>query len=194
MPRRPDLKASVLGFTLPELLIVLAVFATFAALGLPLCTRMFANLKLGAAARSVQSELQAARLRAVSNNRPLRVRFNCPAAGQFRIVALIGTPSAPAAADSSENRCSPEVYPFPAANPSPLWRPNLDGPPRYLDSGVSFTSSTTIEFWADGTAHADSGAGTPWPAIVPQGVSVTLAYGDKTRSITVNGVGKVSLQ
>ena len=36
----------------------------------------------------------------------MRVRFNCPAAGEYRTVELIGTASVPAAADTAADRCS----------------------------------------------------------------------------------------
>jgi len=182
------------GFSVIELIVTVAVIATVTAVSVPSVLTGMRMLQVNGAARSVQSELQAARLKAVSANRPMRVRFNCPAANQFRMVELIGTPAAPDARDSAGDRCSQTAYPYPAADRSVLTRPNHDGPVRFLPRDVTFTSSQTIEFWADGTAHGDAGSGNPWPALAPTGVTLTVKYKTSTKSITVNGVGKVHIQ
>jgi hypothetical protein len=125
----------------------------------------------------------------------MRFRFNCPAAGQYRITELVGTPSVPAAADAAVNRCGLDTYPYPG-NPdrNPLTRPNNDGPLRTLDSTVTFSNVTTIEFWPDGSAHTNTGGINPWPPIVAAGTTVTLVKGSQSKTILVNGVGKVQVQ
>ena len=70
------------------------------------------RMRLGMTARDVERELQFARLKSVSTNRPMRIRFNCPVAGQFRVVELIGTPRVPLAADGAANRCDETIYPY----------------------------------------------------------------------------------
>jgi len=182
------------GFTITELLASIGLFSIIAAIGVPMVLGSMDGMKLGAAARVVHGELQTARLKAVSANRPIRVRFNCPAAGQFRMVELIGTPAAPDARDAAANRCSPTTYPYPVTNMNALTRPNHDGPVRLLGTGVSFVASQTVEFWPDGTAHADAGGGNPWPPIAGTGVTITVRYKSTDKSITVNGVGKVQIQ
>jgi hypothetical protein len=123
------------------------------------------------------------------------LRFDCPAAGNYRIVELVGTPKIPAAADSAANRCSLEIFPFPSdVDRNPLTRPNGDGPLRTLDSKVSFSGVTTLEFWPDGSAHTNTGGVDPWPPIAAAGTTVTLVKGTKTKTIQVNGVGKVQIQ
>lgn len=181
------------GFSLIEMLAVLAVMAIIAAATIPAFLGSLETMKLSASARDVHSEMQSARLKAVSANRPMRIRFNCPADGLFRVVELIGTPAAPDAQDTAADRCSTSRYPYPAASTSVLSRPNHDGPVRYLRAGVSFVSSQTIEFWPDGTAHTDAGTGTPWPRITGV-VALSVQYKTSSRSITVNGVGKVQIQ
>ena len=124
----------------------------------------------------------------------MRVRFNCPAAGRYRVVELIGTPSVPTAADDAANRCDPAIYPFPAPDNNPLTLPNLDGPVRFLPQGATFASFDVIEFWPDGTAHYRAGGGTnPWPMLSPTGLNLLVARKGKTATITVNGLGKISL-
>ena len=114
-------------------------------------------------------------------------------AGEYRMVELIGTPSVPAAADSATNRCSTTLYPFPASDRNPLTKPNNDGPLRYLTSDTSFQTAATIEFWPDGSAHMQSGTTNPWPVIASTGTSIVLLRKSKTKTITVNGLGKITL-
>jgi hypothetical protein len=141
----------------------------------------------------VHSELQRARLKAVSTNRPMRVKFDCPAPNQFRMVELIGTPAAPDGRDSAVDRCSPTMYPDRANNGNRLSRPANDGSVRFLGDGVTFTASKTVEFWPDGTAHVDNGSGNPWPVIATP-LSIDLKYKTFTNSVTVNGVGKIQIK
>ena len=62
----------------------------------------------------VERELQQARMLAVQTNQPMRMQFNCPSPGQYRVVELIGTSSVPAAGDGAADRCALTSYPFPA--------------------------------------------------------------------------------
>jgi prepilin-type N-terminal cleavage/methylation domain-containing protein len=182
------------GFSLIEMLVTTAVIAIVAGIGVPLLKDASDGIKLGDATRSVERELQNARLLAVSGNQPMRVRFNCPAAGQYRVTELIGTPRLPAAADSAADRCDMTAYPAGDSDKNRLTRPNRDALLRTLDSSVTFTNQTTIEFWQDGSAHTNSGGTNPWPPIAGTGYTITLTRGSKTKSILVNGVGKIQIQ
>jgi Tfp pilus assembly protein FimT len=182
------------GFSLVEMLIITALVGIVAGIGMPLFSDITNSIKLGEAGRQVERELQSARLTAVSANQPMRVRFNCSTTGEYRMVELIGTASSPASADSATDRCNPVTYPFPAGDRNPLTRPNNDGALRYLPSDVTFQQSATIEFWPDGTAHtAGSTTINPWPVIPTGGTSIILLRNGKTKTITVNGIGKVTL-
>src|SRR6266571_3935398 len=122
------------GFTLIELLMSVAIIGIIAGIGVPLMNNAAENMKLGEAAREVERELQTARMTAVTANQPMRLRFDCPVAGAYRIIELVGTPSSPAAADGAANRCALGNYPYPSdVDRNPLTRPNHDGPVRYLD-------------------------------------------------------------
>ncbi len=172
----------------------MAILAIVVSMVFPIFTGSMGNLRLSASARDVQSELQTARLKAVSANRPMRVWFNCPVEGQFRMVELIGTPAAPDDRDSAADRCDETAYPYAPADHNPLTRPNNDGPVRRLRQDIKFQSWMPIEFWPDGTAHASSTGGAPWPVINLGGANITLIMGSQTKTITVNGVGKVHIQ
>jgi Tfp pilus assembly protein FimT len=181
------------GFTLIEVMMMSALIVIISGIGVALMRNVADGIKLGQAARQVERELQTARLRAVSSNQPIRVRFDCPVARQYRIVELVGTPGVPAAADDPAGRCSQSTFPFPAPDTNILTRPNHDGPVRQIDSTVAFQQSTTIEFWPDGTAHVNTGGANPWPAIVSPGTNIILARNGKTKTIVVNSVGKIQL-
>jgi type II secretory pathway pseudopilin PulG len=180
------------GFSLMDLLITVAVFAVVAAGAVPVFTNMTEALRLSQGLREVERELQTARLKAVTSNRPIRVRFNCPVATEYRMVELIGTPSIPAAADASLDRCKETSYPM-GGDGNPLTRPNHDGPQKTLPRSVTFGSAATLEFWPDGSVHRDDGSGTPWKTVPTSGTAITLVKGSQVKTITVNGLGKVTL-
>jgi len=187
-------------------MIVVALVAIVGAMAVPSILNMLTGMRVSSEARLVERELQTARLRAVATNRAMRLRFNCPTAGQYRLVEVIGTPTVPAPDDANAaaaTRCGMTKYPYPDTNKDWFESPNNDGPLNRLDWRVVFTASQSLEFWPDGTVHADAGGGSPWPQIpVNQTVSITLqqAMGTTTqkaatqRQIQVNGVGKIALQ
>lgn len=182
------------GFTLVDTLVTVTIFAILMAAAIPGMRDMTSSMRLGQGAREVERELQTARLKAVTSNRPIRVRFNCPVAGQYRMVELIGSPAVPDTADSAANRCQESAYPSPPADANPLTRPNHDGPTRQLHSTLAFGTATDLEFRPDGSVHQQSGSTNPWPGITGTGTAVTLTKGTLVKTITVNGLGKIQLQ
>jgi prepilin-type N-terminal cleavage/methylation domain-containing protein len=195
------LARDVRGFSLVEVLLVVAVLAVIGGMAVPAITSSTRQMRLSAAARQVERELQTARMKAVRSNRPMRVRFNCPGAKQYRSVELLGSPQAPAANDaeaSGATRCSTTNYPYPDTDPEFFAIPNNDGPLQTLPLEIGFGMVQTVEFWPDGSAHVQSGTTNPWPVIDTAGISLTvydLKYqSTMIKSITVNGLGKISLQ
>jgi type II secretory pathway pseudopilin PulG len=182
------------GFTLADMIITVALFGVVSAITIPSVTGAMDTMRVRMAARDVERELQSARFLAVSANRPIRVRFNCPVAGQYRMVELIGSPESPETTDDLASRCGERAFPYPAADSDPLTRPNLDGPVRWLPTGVSFAGAQTVEFWPDGTAHADGGSGTPWPRITTERVAISVENDSLTQAVEVNGRGKIRMQ
>jgi prepilin-type N-terminal cleavage/methylation domain-containing protein len=173
------------GFSLIDMLIVIALIGIIAGIAVPAWGNLAEGMKLASNARDVERELQTARLKAVTSNRPIRVRFNCPIAGQYRMVELIGSPSAPHANDAALNRCQEAAYPYPPADREPLTRPNHDGPVRRLSEKVSFGAAAHLEFWPDGSVRKVDGTAMP--------TEITVVKGNDVRKITVNSLGKVTL-
>ena len=146
-------RSSANGFTLTELLLVVALIGTMAAVALPVMKDMTASIKLSDAARMVVSELQDARIKAVSTNRVFRVRMNCPSAGYIRRVEVLAT-----AVDTSANRCLQSAYPFPAADNDVMTRP------RTKPSSCRFRCGPVRE--PGKTPTTDTGKTTPF-AVTP---------------------------
>jgi prepilin-type N-terminal cleavage/methylation domain-containing protein len=179
------------GFSLVELMLVVAVAATLLTIAVPVMTDVSDSSKLNGAAREIERELQSARLKAVSTNRLLRVRLNCPGTGMYRTVEYVEPPFQ----NDAPNRCSDSAYPFPPEDNDIMIRPNYDGPVRVLPQGATVTStiSTILQFQPDGTAVTIvSNVVTPIPT--PPGVIITVTRKGKSKSITVNAAGKIQLQ
>lgn len=182
------------GVSLVDVMVTILFLGIIMAGAIPGLVSAASSMRLGQGAREVERELQTARLKAVATNRPMRVRFNCPAAGQYRMVELLGTPTAPASGDSATDRCSTTAYPYPPADRNSLTLPNQDGPVRYLPQGVTFGSAATLEFWSDGSAHKQSATENPWLVIPTTGTAITVTKDTTVKTITVNGLGKIQLQ
>ena len=200
--RRLTCRSGERGFSLLELIMIAGLVIVVSAIGFPLLTGLRERMRLSQAMREVEREIHQARQKAVTNNRAMRIRFNCPVAGQYRVVELIGNVSAHAAADNAADRCSTATYPYPAADRDPATRPNLDGPVRRLDPALRFGAVQTIEFWPDGSAHMNAGT-TPWALLPVTGnawtvTHTTVGFGGtsytRTATLTVNGIGKIQIQ
>jgi type II secretory pathway pseudopilin PulG len=182
-----------------DMIAVMGLISVLAAIAIPTIQRIGDSIALGQAQRLVQSTLQQARLKAVTANRIMRVRFNCPAAGQMRMLELIGTPTAPATQDVATNRCSDTVYPYPAADYNPVTLPNHDGPltrigppcPVPGPSCVTFGTTQTIEFRPSGMAWSVNTNGTSNAPLAGNGVSITVSKGGSVKAVTVNALGRV---
>lgn len=172
------------GFTLPELMLTVAIVATIGGIAVPVMGNLSNSIKLNEATRMVERELQDARIKAVSTNTPVRMRTNCPAVGYIRIVEVLGT-----AADTAGDRCLQTSYPYPADDDL-MTRPNSDGPVRMLNNAATVTTAS-IQFAPDGTAtQVVSGVATA----ISTPVTLTVTRNGESRTVTINALGKVQLQ
>jgi prepilin-type N-terminal cleavage/methylation domain-containing protein len=172
------------GFSLTEMMLVVGVMGTLMAMAVPIAQDVTASAKLSESARLVERELQDARLRAVSANRILRVRTNCPSTGFIRTVEVLGT-----AADTPTSRCSATAYPYPP-DQDLMTRPNYDGPLRVIPNSAT-VPTVDIQFLPDGTAQLVT-AGTAARILTEQSIAITRR--SVSRTVTVNAAGKVQLQ
>lgn len=140
------------------------------------------RFSLISASQQVVSTIRLARYQAVGKNKTLRVRFNCPAADQYRIVELTGD----AGIDGAGNRCDETVYPFPAPDANPATLPNLDGAVQYLPNGADFSAvSGDLEINTSGRVTALAGA-------LPATIEVSNQDAE-TKTIRVSASGRVEL-
>lgn len=176
------------GLTLIELMVWIALFTILSGMAVPGLFNVADSIRLGNSALAIERQLQTARLKAVSANRPVRVKFNCPSPGTFRMLEVVGT-----AADTAVDRCDAVKYPYPAPDANPVSVPNHDGPVQRLDVNVSFGAIPTLEFRPDGTVLLVDLAGVTSP--LPGGASaITVTKNTKVKTITVNNLGKILLQ
>jgi prepilin-type N-terminal cleavage/methylation domain-containing protein len=176
------------GFTLVELAIVLAGFATLTAISVPGINAFVAAQRARNGARTVERTLQNARLKAVSSSRSLRVRFTCPTTGTLRILELTGVPGT----DNAGNRCSPTAYPSPGPVDTLRSTPSLDSPVIRLPTGTAVAGNpATLEFTPRGTVFAVDSGGT----VTPLGADVvwTITQGSYVNTVTINALGRVRL-
>ena len=173
------------GFTLLETLLVCGLAATIMAIAVPTALGFMRAYALNTTMNTISSEIRGARYAAVSKNRTVRVRFNCPAANQFRIVEVTGTP----AIDNDPNRCSEAVYPYP--DPNPAAAPNLDGPIRRLPEGAQFGALRDLEINTTGRVTPLTGCPTCVAGAPPTTIVMSNTY--DTRTITVSTGGQVLL-
>jgi len=173
------------GFSLVDLMMSVAVMSTVFAIAVPAAKDAVDGLRLGMATRDVERELQTARMRAVSGNRSMRVRLNCPAIGQYRMIEVTGV----AGTDTAANRCDETVYPYPGPKDTNQATPAHDGPAKLLHFTVSL-SGTEVQFNPNGTAQqVISGI----PQAIASAATLTITKGADSQTVTVNGLGKIQI-
>jgi len=160
---------------------------TLAGMAIPKINSTLQSQRARTAARQVERELQSARLKAVSTSRALRVKFNCPATGQYRMLEITGVSTT----DSAGNRCSASAYPYPGPNDILRSTPKLDSPVQFLPSNTTVAaSSLDIAFGADGNVYTFA-SGTATPLAADLVLTVTRAGYSKT--VTINALGRIKL-
>lgn len=173
------------GFTLLEVLLVSGLVVVMMAIAVPTVLAHMRAYALTTTMNTVSAEIRGARYAAVSKNRTVRVRFNCPAANQYRIVEVVGN----AAIDNAANRCSETAYPYP--DPNPAAAPNLDGPIMRLPQGAQFGAVRDLEISTTGRVTPLTGCPTCATAAPPASLVMSNSY--DTRTITVTGSGQIRL-
>ena len=167
------------GFTVVEVLLVLTIAAVLASFSIPMAMSAMQAYRLNGATREVSNQISAMRLEAVSKNRRMRLRLNCPAAGMYRVVEWTTN----AGIDNDANRCLPANYPYPDTDPAAA--PNADLALRYLPQGITFDAVQEIEVSTLGRVTAITGA---LPAVIE------VTDGTTTRQVRITAAGQVQIQ
>jgi prepilin-type N-terminal cleavage/methylation domain-containing protein len=178
------------GFSLIEILVVVALFSVLAATSAPAIQAGMQRYAVVSASQEVASTIRAARFQAVGSNRILRVRFNCPSPGKFRVVEYLA-----AATDAAADRCALSAYPFPPGDTDPATLPNLDGAVQVLPSGMTFGAASDLQIATDGrvTPLAGCPSCAAVPGASPATIVVTNGNTDDDRTLTVSRSGRLQL-
>ena len=78
------------GFTLLEAIVVTAILSAIGAMALPVMFDANNRNAVWTASEQIGTQVRQARLRAVTTNTSYQVRFNCPAARQYRLLIVDG--------------------------------------------------------------------------------------------------------
>lgn len=172
------------GFSVVEVVVVAAVTMITVGLAAPSITGAIETYQFNSDVQNVAATIRSARFTAVASNKSMRVRFNCPATGQMRVVEVTGN----AAIDQASDRCSLSSYPYPDTDANTA--PNNDGP--ILEMGSSTDLPTTVA----GLEISTAGRVVPLtgcPACSTASPPAVLTMGDErsdtNRLITVTATG-----
>ena len=155
------------GFSLIELLVVVAMIGALGAIGLPVLMDSSNRNAVWTASEQVASQVRQARLKAVSRNMTFRVRFNCPASRQYRVLRVTGF----AAIDNAANRCTTFLQ---------------------HDSGV-ITLPTSVDFGAVPTLEVNGRGQYSLPGGGLMPLTINVQHRDThTRSFTVSITGQIT--
>jgi len=164
------------GFGVVQGLFSLLIVGTVSVVSMPKMTEMLHQHLLMGIAQEVGAQIRGARVLAVTTGRTIRVRFDCPGAGQYRIVEVLIRRSV----DNNPNRCSRRAFPRPDQRPGS--GPDLDGPLLSLKNGVSFAAHRDVDIGPTGEVTAVGGQ-------MP--VEITVTDGELTSTLRVLPSGAV---
>lgn len=161
---------STRGFTLFELLIVVALIGILSAVAIPTLNESTNRNAVWTASEQIGSQIRQARLKAITRNQRFRVTFDCPANGQYRVLAVQNNPLI----DDDVDRCR-QTY-------------------RH-DTGV-YTMPVNVRFGAGLPTLEVNGRG--MYSLIGVGtlpLTITVQYGaTRSRDLTVSATGQITFE
>jgi prepilin-type N-terminal cleavage/methylation domain-containing protein len=155
------------GFTLIELLVTMALIGIMAAIAIPSLSGSTARNQVWTASEQIGSQIRQARLKAISRNMSFKVRFDCPSAGQFRVLVVTGV----AATDNATTRCS-TTLPY-------------DSGVFVMPQRTSYGSTPPLLTVNSRGVYASTGG-------IPTTITVSSTAGAASRSLTMSATGQIS--
>jgi len=171
-------RSSARGWTLVELLVVVAIIGLMIKIALPNIQNTLLAYRLGVATSSAAAAIQQTRYQAIMNGCYYTIAFTSGSTSyQIQTQAISGAP--PVCATNVDT--SPKFTNVGAAIP---WT---------TGTGVSVVSSTTLEFGANGIVGTPpSPATNPLTPCAPN-CSFQFSSGNTTKTVTISGVGNVKV-
>ncbi len=161
--RRITQRGDAAGFSLIELVVVVAIVLIISAMAMPMARNMVRSYRLNAAASSVSGAIQSTRYQAIMVGCPYTLTFTSGSINyQVATQNITGTP--PACASTFSNVGS--AIPWATSNE------------------ISLSSSVTLTFNPSGTVTSGQTGAPP--------TTLTIGVGGMSKVITVSGVGNVS--
>jgi prepilin-type N-terminal cleavage/methylation domain-containing protein len=155
------------GYTLIEMLIVVAMIGIASAIAVPVFIESNARSAMWTGSERIGATIRQARLRAISTNTAYRVAFNCPSAGDLRLLIVTGDPGVD---DDFPDRCSADIE----------GDSEVEMPPN-----ITFDSESATALQVSGrgnfTAIGDS---------IP--LTISVYYGTSLRTLTVSTTGQIT--
>ena len=162
------------GFSITQIILAVCLMGGLAAITVPAMRSRMGSMRSFAAVQDVVGQIRAARVTALSANTSMEVRFNCPSAGEYRVVEVVG------GGDDDPSRCS---TPYP--NTVPGSGSDKDGPPMKLPSGIKFGEVQDLSFRPSGDMTS--------AGHLPARIEISEEGGSNPREIVVTAAGNVEL-
>jgi len=163
--RRVRVSEGAPGFTLIELVVVVAIVLVISAMAMPMARNMIRSYRLNAAASSISGAIQSTRYQAIMVGCPYTLAFSSSSITyQAATQNITGTPPACATSYSNVGGAVP-------------WATSPE---------ISLSSSVTLTFNPSGTVTSNQTGSPP--------TTLTIGVGGMTKTITVSGVGNVKTQ
>lgn len=168
------------GFTLIELALVVTISLTVLGVALPSITTTVTNMYLGSSATSLASGLQSARYQAISTGCPVEVAVS---AQTYQVLTQkLNTAVSPPQCGATYANVSCNAMFSASSNCSATSSITYAGP----QISLSPSTTVTLTFNPSGTVTG--------PASMPTSLVLAPPSGTATKTITVSGVGNVSIQ
>jgi prepilin-type N-terminal cleavage/methylation domain-containing protein len=157
------------GFTMMELLVVMALVVIVAAIAIPSLQGSTARNAVWTASEQIGSQIRQARLKAISRNMSFRVRFDCPEEGQFRVLKVTGV----ALTDNAANRCS-TTLPY-------------DSGVFVMPQRTSYDDGSLVLTVNSRGVYSSTGG-------IPTTITVSYNGGEASRALTMSATGQISFE
>ena len=153
-----------------ELLVMVGIIGVVSAISIPYLSGSTSRNAVWTTSEQIGSQIRQARLKAITRNTRFRVRFDCPAAGQYRVLVVRGN----ALEDDAADRCD-QVY-------------QHDSGIYTVPNNISYTGALPVLEVNGRGMYTLIGVG-----VLPLPIDVTYSAGETfSRRLTVSATGQIN--